>query len=115
MPNSRVDMYLATGGYLQAPGRPPRYIPDLDILATKTLAAGVQVQWGVPEVGVFACSYLWSRVIVLMPWLYDCENWLVRWVWSHELGHCASGYQSEMHAYAWQFTHCGDILLPAWA
>jgi hypothetical protein len=107
-------MHLATGGYLQAPGRPPRYIPGLETLASDTLRAGVQVQWGMPEIGTFGCSYLWSRVIVLAPWIYECENWLVRWAWSHELAHCVSGRQSERQAHVWQWKHYGEILLPAW-
>jgi hypothetical protein len=90
-----VDLDLAAGGYLRAPDGRIRQVPGLNCIARELVAEGIRVRWGTPRTGSAACTYLWSREILLATWLFDLSGEDIRDVWLHELGHCVVGRSCE--------------------
>ena len=106
-----VDLELAAEGYLRSQDGRLRHIPGLERIARDTLYAGVRVTWGTPRNERAGCAYLLRRLIVLAPWVFDRPGYIVRDVWSHELGHCMVG-RCCARARQWQEGSYGPMLVP---
>lgn len=108
-----VDLELASVGYLRDPDGRLYYIHGLDVIAQDTLRAGAQVYWDDERARRAGHCFLWERVILLAPWLVEHYPFVLRRVWSHELGHAMVG-PSEERVTAWQLRRYGALLEPVW-